>query len=70
MDKYGRLLKHLRESRQRAGISQLELAAKLKRSQSFVSKYERGEQMLSVMDFADVAVAIGVEPCDCLDHLK
>jgi transcriptional regulator with XRE-family HTH domain len=69
-DRYKRLLLYLRESRKRAGISQIALAKKLRRSQSFVSKYERGEQMLSVMDFYDITHAIGVKASDCINHLR
>jgi hypothetical protein len=33
----------------------------LRRPQSFVSKYERGERRLDVVEFLDVAEAIGID---------
>ncbi len=48
--------------RKKAGLSQAQLAAKLNRPQSFVSKYERGERRLDVIEFEQVAHALGVEP--------
>jgi transcriptional regulator with XRE-family HTH domain len=50
------------EARNNAGITQAGLAARLKRPQSFVSKYERGERRLDVVEFGDVAKALGIDP--------
>ena len=50
------------EARNTAGITQADLAARLKRPQSFVSKYERGERRLDVVEFGDVAKALGIDP--------
>jgi transcriptional regulator with XRE-family HTH domain len=54
---------HLRErliaARKDAGWTQVELAYRLKRPQSFVSKYERGERRLDVVEFIEVVMAIG-----------
>ena len=38
----------------------------LKRPQSFVSKYERGERSLDVIEFAEVAGALGIDPVQFL----
>lgn len=43
-------------------LSQVELAERLGRPQSFVSKFERGERRLDVVEFREVARAIGIEP--------
>ncbi|MBI3683672.1 MAG: helix-turn-helix transcriptional regulator [Acidobacteria bacterium] len=40
----------------------LRLAERLGKPQSFVSKFERGERRLDVIEFRDVARAIGIEP--------
>lgn len=50
------------ESRRSAGLTQAELSQRLKRPQSFVSKYERGERRLDVVEFGDVAKALGIDP--------
>ncbi|MDK2742124.1 MAG: helix-turn-helix domain-containing protein [Nitrospira sp. BO4] len=50
------------EARKSAGLSQTELSSRLSRPQSFVSKYERGERRLDVIEFLEVAKAIGKDP--------
>lgn len=50
------------EARISAGLTQVGLARKLGRPQSFVSKYERGERRLDVVEFLDIARAIGIDP--------
>lgn len=48
------------DARRRAGLTQSALAARLARPQSFVSKYERGERRLDVIEFLEVSEALGV----------
>lgn len=47
--------------RERRGLTQVEVATLLGRPQSYVSKYERGERRLDIIEFFDVARALGVE---------
>ena len=47
---YRVLLKTLREVRERNGISQMEIARRLEMTQSMVSKCERGERRLDVIE--------------------
>ena len=49
-------------ARKGAGFTQVTLAKKLRRHQSFVSNYERGERRLDLIEFLDVAAAIGFDP--------
>jgi transcriptional regulator with XRE-family HTH domain len=42
-----------------AGVTQVELAKRLSRPQSFVSKYERGERRLDVLELIEVCRALG-----------
>jgi transcriptional regulator with XRE-family HTH domain len=49
------------EARKKAGLSQAQLAAKLSRPQSFVSKFERGERRLDVVEFKAVAEALSID---------
>jgi len=53
-------------TRKAAGITQVELAARLDRPQSFVSKVERGERRLDVIEFCQVAEALGHAPSKLL----
>ncbi len=59
---YDRLRKMLIDARKSAGLTQEGLAGRLKRIQSFVSKYERGERRLDVVEFLEVANAVGFDP--------
>ena len=54
------LLGLLREVRQEAGLRQEDVAARLGKPQSFVSKYESGERRLDVLELRDVCVACEV----------
>jgi ribosome-binding protein aMBF1 (putative translation factor) len=45
----------LTEARKTAGLTQVELSAQLERPQSFVSKVERGERRLDVIEFLEMA---------------
>lgn len=51
--RYGMLRRELARIRSGAGLTQAELAARMGKVQSFVSKVETGERYLDVMDFLD-----------------
>jgi transcriptional regulator with XRE-family HTH domain len=54
------------QARSDAGLSQVDLAARLNRPQSYVSKYESGERRLDLIEFIEVAEAIGCAASDIL----
>lgn len=54
-------------ARKQAHLTQAELAKRLRRPQSFVSKYERGERRLDVVEFGEVVRAIGLDPIRVLE---
>lgn len=54
------------EARQAAGMTQRQLTAKLKRSSSFVWKIEAGERRVDVLEFIEIARAVGADPLDLL----
>jgi transcriptional regulator with XRE-family HTH domain len=56
-----RLQEILISRRAAAGLTQEEVAQRLRRPQSFVSKYETGERRLDVVEFVEVAEAIGFD---------
>ena len=66
-DAYRKLRGLLVEARRSAGLTQADLASRLQRPQSFVSKYERGERRLDVVEFGEVAKALSVDPAKLLD---
>ena len=66
---YERFRSLLVDARRKAGLSQAELAEKLSRPQSFVSKFERGERRLDVIEFKAVAEALNLDPLRLLRRL-
>jgi transcriptional regulator with XRE-family HTH domain len=58
------------EARESAGLTQRALAAKLKRSDSFVWKFEAGERQLKVLEFIELANALDVEPEDLMRRAR
>jgi transcriptional regulator with XRE-family HTH domain len=56
---YKALLALLREARQAAGVTQVELAKRLGQSQSFVSKMEIGERRLDLIQLRTVCHILG-----------
>jgi transcriptional regulator with XRE-family HTH domain len=57
---YATFLRLLKQAREDAGVTQVGLAAALKRSQSFVSKVERGETRLDIVQLRTVLAALGM----------
>ncbi|MCD6149999.1 helix-turn-helix transcriptional regulator [bacterium] len=48
--KYKLVLQNLYEARQESGLTQIDVAKKLNKPQSFVSKVERGERRLDIVE--------------------
>ena len=63
---YRRLLRQLIEARKSAGLKQSDVAHRLGKPQSYVSKTEQGERRLDVIEFADYVTAIGSDPARML----
>lgn len=68
-EKYIRLRELLVSHRENSGLTQAEVAAKLSRPQSFVSKYENGERRLDVIELIEVANIIGFDPAKLIKKL-
>lgn len=60
----------LKEERKSAGLTQAQLAKKLRRPQSYVSKYERGDRRLDVIELLEIARVIGFDPAELLKRLN
>lgn len=52
----------MKQARRNAGLTQQQLADRLRKPQSFVAKYEAGERRLDVIEFLAVLRAIGADP--------
>jgi transcriptional regulator with XRE-family HTH domain len=63
---YVRLRQLLIETRKKARLHQAEVAKRLGRPQSFVSKVESGERRLDVGEFVEFAAAIDGDPIKLL----
>lgn len=63
---YRRIIDRLREARLAAKLTQTELAVKLGRHQSFVAKVEGYERRLDVLEFVQMAEAIGTDTAKLL----
>ena len=57
---YKVFLKVLRQARRRAGLTQIELAKRIGETQSFVSKCERGERRIDVIELRTFCRAFGI----------
>ncbi len=59
---YNRLRRALVSARATAELKQADLAARLGKPQSYVSKVELGERRLDVVEYADYVTALGIDP--------
>jgi transcriptional regulator with XRE-family HTH domain len=50
----------LREVRLEGGLTQAELAARIGKDQTYVSRYEGGQRRLDVLEVRDICQAIGI----------
>ena len=66
---YQRFLSEVRAMRQAAGLTQDELAARLKKPQSYVTKSERGERRLDLIEWLAFCRACGADPHAFLDRM-
>ena len=63
---YARLLALLIEGREKAELKQSDLALKLGKPQSYISKIESGERRLDVAEFIELVTAMGSDPVQIL----
>lgn len=57
---YKTVIKKLREAREAAGLTQAEAAEKLGKPQSYISKIERGERRLDIVETLEIFKHYGV----------
>jgi transcriptional regulator with XRE-family HTH domain len=56
-------------ARTAAGLTQQELAVRIGRQQTFVSKYEIGERRIELVELLDICAALGIDPHKVITEL-
>lgn len=69
-EEYNRFRLLLIRERKIAGLTQVDVAGRISRPQSFVSKYEQGERRLDVVEFLQIVRAIGISPVEFIKRLE
>jgi transcriptional regulator with XRE-family HTH domain len=64
------LLRLLRQAREQAGMTQVQLAKKLRQSQSFVSKFERGDRRIDLVQLRTICQVLGVSLREFVEQLE
>ena len=67
--RYELLRSELKNARLQAKLLQADLAKRLKKPQSYISKVESGERNLDVIEFTAYCDAMGIEPVKWLKKL-
>ena len=57
-------------ARKAAGLTQRDLADRLRKPQSFVAKYEGGERRIDVVEFLTICQAIGADSANILKAVR
>jgi transcriptional regulator with XRE-family HTH domain len=60
------LVAYLKKKRDDAGLSQEQVANRLKRYQSFVATFERGQKRIDAVELIEIAEAIGFDPKEAI----
>jgi transcriptional regulator with XRE-family HTH domain len=69
-DEYATFRQLLIAARNSSGLTQVGLAKKLHRPQSYVSKYERGERRLDLIEFLNITQAMDLDPLELIRKLQ
>lgn len=57
-------------ARAESGLTQVQIAEKLNKPQSYVSKYERGERRIDFAEFIELAEIMEIDICKFVDTYK
>jgi len=69
-EEYSAFLRLLISHREQAGLTQTQLAERIEETQSFVSKLERGERRIDVLEFLAICDALGISPSEFIAELQ
>ncbi len=64
------LTRFIVERRKAAGLTQAQVAKRLRRHQSFIATLEGGQRRIDVVELLDIAEAVGFDPKDALKRLS
>lgn len=67
---YAVVLRLFRTARESAGMTQVELAERIGQSQSFVSKVERGERRLDILQLRSLLAEFGITLPQFVERLE
>lgn len=67
---YREMLRLLKAARIEADMTQSDLATRLGKPQSYVSKFERGERSIDLIEFLQIVRAMGSEPHRIIDEVN
>jgi transcriptional regulator with XRE-family HTH domain len=68
--RHQRLQRALIDARREANLTQVQLAKRLRRPQSFVSDYERGQRRLDVVELLEITRVLKLDPHELIDKLQ
>jgi transcriptional regulator with XRE-family HTH domain len=57
-------------AREKSGLTQIQIAERLGKPQSFISKYERGERRLDLTEFIKLADALEIDIVDFINRYQ
>ena len=69
-DDYSVVVRLLREARTAAGVTQVQMAKMLGKSQSFVSKYENGDSRMDILQLRTVCQTLGLSLAEFVERLE
>lgn len=69
-ERHKKLCELLKQQRKAAGLTQTVVAERLGKPPSYVAKYEGGDRRLDILEFIDVAAAIGFDPSKLIRALR
>ena len=67
---HARLLELLVAAREKAGLTQQQLADRLGKPQSFISKYEGGERRIEIIEFIEISEALEMDASRAIREVR
>lgn len=68
VEKELRIIQAIAGARKEAGLSKMEVSARLKASPNFMAKVEAGKRVVKAWELIDIADAMKIDPHDLLDR--
>ena len=69
-DEYAIVLRLMKAARKKSGVTQIDLAERLGQTQSFVSKVERGDRRLDIVQLRTILLEFGVSLPEFVGQLE